>query len=280
MAIISAPAELPKATAPLAPQRQTNTIEPNLPAEAAPEEKLLSPQHAALARKEKALRLQAQQIKAERDALKAKESEYQTSYVSKADLQRRLAEDPMSVMGEYGLTSDQIAEAVLNQPGPESQLIKKLEAKIKALEEGQTKQKTEIEERQTQAYNQALNQIRNDAKLLIDSDASFETIKETNSTEAVVELIREQFEADGTLLSIEDAAKAVEEHLIEEAYKMSRLKKVQQRLSPPIEAEQPQPQKPILRTLTNAQTASTPTGRLTEKQRVERAKLAFKGLLK
>lgn len=277
MATITAQAPLPVTPT---HERQINTVESTEAAEATTPkvDEALSPKFAALARKERALRAQAQQLKAQADALKMKESEYQTSYISKADLQKRLADDPMSFINEHGLSWDQITQAALNQ-SPQDTQIKALKAEIEALRNDQNTVKTTMNDQQTKAYEQAVNQIRNDAKMLVHSDSKFETIKETRSEEAIVTLIEETFKADGTLLSVDEAAEQVENYLIEEGMKMARLNKVKAKLMPQ-EAEKPAPhEKQQLKTLTNATTASTPT-RLTQKDRIERAKLAFMGQLK
>lgn len=276
MPIVTAQAPLP--TTPV-PERQPPTVESTQAPEAtAPKvDEALSPKFAALARKEKALRAQAQQLKAQADALRAKESEYQTSYISKADLQKKLAEDPISFMNEHNLSWDQLTSAVLNQ-SPQDTQIKALKAEIEALKAEQNTVKSTMNEQQTKAYEQAVNQIRNDAKILVSSDPNFETIRETGSEEAIVALIEETFKQDGTLLSVDEAAQQVENYLIEEGLKMARLNKVKAKLTPQQAEKLLNTEKPQIKTLTNATTASTPT-RLTQKERIERAKLAFMGKL-
>lgn len=279
MAIITAQAPLPQSapTSAVEPAIQPSTIE--TPVEETKQD-ALSPKYAALARQEKAMRGRAQQLKAREDAIKAKEAEYSTSYVSKSDLAKRISENPLAVMGEYGLTAEQLTQLALNPPAPESLEIQKLKAKFEALEGKQSETLTNLEKQQQQAYDQAVNQIRNDAKFLIDADENFETIKETNSVEAVVELIKETFDQTGDILSVQEAAKEVENYLIEEALKMARLKKVAEKLAPPIESKQqliPKQNQP-LRTLTHTVSASTKP--LSSKDRVQRAILAFKGELK
>lgn len=250
----------------------------------APKEDLLSPKYAELARKEKALvrKFQAreQEFKAREEALKAKEAEYQTSYVPKKSLTERFQKDPLGLAGEYGVGYDQIVQAALNQPDPVNQ---KLIARIEELEGRLNQGVTNQEKQQKDAYDQAVNQIRNDTKLLVDGNESFETIKETNSVDAVVELIEETFKQEGILLTVEDAAKQVEDYLVEEAFKMAQLKKVKLRLSPPLSEEtalkpQPEiPQKQPMKTLTNAVSASSKP--LNANDRRQRAILAFQGKL-
>lgn len=248
----------------------------------------LSSQYAQLARQTKAFRAQQVQmkayegqIKAREEAIKAKEAEMHSQYVPKA----QLAKDPVKVLQEQGFTPEQITNMLLNQPDPAQQqqlaVIERLEAKIKALEDGQESTKKSFEDSQKQSYTQAINMIKNEASHLVDSDANFETIKATNSVDDVVELITKTFETDGKLLTVQEAAEAVEDYLVEEALKIARLKKIQDRLKPapaqakpaatvPAQAGAP---KPATKTLTSGMNNTRP---LTAK---ERAILAFKGEL-
>lgn len=242
------------------------------------EEEQLSPKFAALARKERDLRRQMQALKAREEEFKVKETEYQTSYIPKS----RITEDTLGALSELGINYDDLVNQVLSQSGPETLEMKKLRAEIKAIKETQTQSATKAEEQAKQQYEHAVSQIRNEAKLLVDANSEYETIKAMGAEEAVVELIRQTFDADGTLLSVEEAAMKVEEHLLEEAMKMASLNKIRQRLAPAApaaEAEKQAPQeKQSLKTLTNAATAtsSKPT---TARERRERAILAFKGQL-
>lgn len=247
----------------------------------------LSSQYAVLARKEKALRLKAQELKAredgykaQEDAQRAKEAEYQQKFISRD----KLAQDPVSILNELGITYDQLTSLVLNSPKPEDQAqrveLQKLQDDIKTIKQAQEDAKNAYSEHQKTQYSQALNQIKNETKALVQNDANFETIKATNSIGDVVELIEKTFHKDGILLTVEEAAQAVEEELVERALKLSKLQKIQSRLNP---AAQQQVQKPQVNqnsqqqtatTLTNAQSASRPMSVR------ERAIAAFKGQLK
>lgn len=240
--------EAPKSAAESAPAtiEDSATPETAAAAPAAKVEEPLSSQYAQLARKEKAIRMQAQQVKAQNDALaareaaiKAKESEMTgDSYIPK----ERLAKDTLKVLQEAGLDYEQITQLMLNGPSPEAQqqasVIAKLEAKIAALEEGQTKVTKNFEDSQRNAYTQAISQIKTEAKHAVYTNPDYETIKETNSVNDVVDLIVQTFEKGldaerpkGTLLTVDEAAKLVEEHLYEEAFKLTNLKKIQKRLA-------------------------------------------------
>lgn len=268
---------------------------------AKPAEEPLSAQYALLARKEKALRakVQAQELalKAKEEAfvareaaIKAKEAEYSSQYISKD----RVKASPLEALNELGLSYDDLTNAAASAPSAEQMAFNKtvsaLEAKIAKLEEGQNNSRKSFEEQQQASYTQALNSIKGETLKLVSSNPEFETIKETNSVQDVVDLIADTFKngldearPKGTLLSVEEAAQMVEDYLVEEALKLSRIGKIQKRLMPatPIAAttkssvvENKQTQTPPMKTLTNAAASSR---KLTPK---ERAILAFKGELK
>lgn len=283
MPIITQQAPLP--TTPVEPVRQETTNEVPLAPEAPKPEDQLSPKFAALARKEKALRSEYQKLKAEQEAFKTKQTEYETGYIPKSVLRERAKHDALGILTEeFGITPDEFTQQLLNS-NPQDHHIKRLEAKIQELENAQKKTVSTMDEQQSKAYDQALNGIRHEAKVLVDSNPDFEAIKETNSTEAVVELIRETFEKDGTLLSVEEAAKEVEDYLQEQALKMAQFKRVKEKLTPPAaQIIQPTPKQGVtiqekqpMKTLTNTiSSSSKPLGR---KERRERAIMAFQGKL-
>lgn len=259
-----------------------------------PEEQQLSAQYAQLARKEKAIRAQAMQVKQQSEAMAAreaaiaaKEAELQgnSDYIPKS----RLTADTMRVLQEAGIDYEQITQMALDAPSHEArqqaQVIAKLEAKLAELEGKQNSTQKSYEEQQQNQYKQAVAQIRSEAKHAVYTNPEFETIKETNSVDDVVELITKTFETDGVLLTVEEAAQAVEEHLYEEAFKLTKLSKIQKRLAEKAGATAPSTtsgkpaestgkQPAPMKTLTNNIASSRP---LSAK---ERAILAFKGELK
>lgn len=246
-----------------------------------PKEEVLSPRFAALARKEKALFQQQQAIKAERDKILAEKAEYEKAHIPRD----RLAKDPLGALQENGITLEQLTQLILNGPEAEDKNLLEIRKELAAVKEASLETKQRLEEEKTRAYENAVNQIRNQAKMLIDSNEEFASIKETDNAEAVVELIKETHAKDGTILSVEEAARQVEEYLVEEAMKMSSLTKIKQKLSlgasPQGEQKQQTPieqKQPLVKTLTNE--ATTPSSKpLTAKERRQRAILAFQGKL-
>lgn len=279
MAIITAQAPLPTTPIAATTAKQIDTIVPPVSQEVTEETKKepsLTPQHVALARKEKAIREQMRAVQAEREAIQAEKAEM----VSLKSWKAKLAQEPLSVLTEAGVTYDQLTQSLLNSPqaNPEIEKLKQeLRAEIKAAQDSIADQSKAQEQAK---YEQVKKQILSDVTLLVDGDEAFDMIKSTQSQNAVVELIEEHFKENGVILSLEDAAKEVEEYLLNEAYKMAQYKKVQAKLNPkPIEptpAEKSPPPQKASPTLTNRVTPSS-TKPTTAKERRERAIAAFMG---
>lgn len=260
------------------------------------EETPLSTQYAILARKEKALRLKVQELKAKEEALKSQENAYKAKeqeYLNKYIPKDRLTQDPLSVLNEAGLTYDQLTQLLLaretqpqqTQSMPQNDpLVKKLEEEIKAIRQAQEDAQKKYVEDQNRAYQEALANMKRETEMLVKDSSDYELVRELGHTQDVVDLIEKTFKDEGILLSVEQAAREVEDYLVEEALKINRLKKVQSRLTPPTaapkqEVSQQQQQtvkpneQPTIKTLTNS--VST-VGKLSAR---ERAILAFKGEL-
>jgi hypothetical protein len=264
--------------------RQPDTIVDAVKDDTAPKTEQLSPKFAELARREKLYNEKRKQFEAKEAELKSREATYQSADDYKASLKGRFTQAPLEALSELGLSYDQITQMVLNQPKPEELQYQELHKEIKALKAAQEKAVADAQATQTSNYEQAVNQIRNEVKMLVDSNEAFETVKDLGAQDAVVELIEETFKQKGTLMTIEDASKEVEAYLVEEGFKMANLKKVQARLKPAVEpqtdlatAKAKQAEQPI-KTLTNTVShgATKPTS---NKERRERAILAFQGKL-
>lgn len=202
-----------------------------------PAKEPLSSQYAQLARKERALRAKAQELKQREDALKASQTPSQAPPATANGIPlEEFKKNPWKFMQEAGVSYDQVTRAALEAPTPEqqqwSQTVEELRSELRALKEEQTKTKTSWEDSQKTQYQQAVNQIKAEVTSLVSNDPEFETVKATNSIGDVVELIEKTFQEDGILLSVQDAAKQVEDYLAEEAYKLSQLSKVQKRFKP------------------------------------------------
>lgn len=251
-----------------------------------PAEEPLSKQYAIIARKEKALRTKMQEVKAKELELATREQALKSQPQAKMDESKfisldKLQQDPITTLLRAGISYDQITQMALNQPqmDPATKvMMEELKSEINRLKGAQEESKQTYQNQQTQAYKQAVAQIRSEATSLVSNDEAYEMIKATDSVSEVVQLIEDTFKADGILLSVEEAAREVEEYLVDQAAKIGKLKKMQQRLAPPNQ-EAPKSQAPAgqqtqMKTLTNS------VGSTRQLSARERAMLAFKNELK
>lgn len=240
------------------------------------DEPQLSSQYAQLARQTKAFRAQVTALKAEQSALKAERDAMEAEKVRmKSDFvpKERLTKDTLKVLQEQGFSAEQITNMMLNAPSPEDvkhdQVIEELRAEINALKADSTATKQSNEENQRNAYQQAVNTIRTEARQLVASDPQFETIQATDSIEDVVELITKTHAKEGKLLTVQEAATAVEEYLEEEALKLAKLKKIQAKLkAAPTATKEPAGSPTAAKTPTKTLTSTMTTSRpLTARER-------------
>lgn len=263
--------------------QQTDTSAAATPTAPEPktEQTAVDPKLEAFAKRERQLRKMQQQLQQEKAQWEAKLRQYETDYVPKS----RLSEDPIGTLTDLGLDYNKLTEILLNNPTSQDPAIRALRAELKALKDAQSQAKQAAEEATQQQYQQALKAIGNEVKMLVDSDTEYEMIKASGAQDAVVELIEQTFNEQGYLMDVAEAAKQVENYLVEEAHRMAQLKKVQSRLTPKTEAATPTPpkqqtqQQQGMKTLTNAVNQQSAPKRLTDKERIERAKLAFMGKL-
>lgn len=243
-----------------------------------------------IARQERALRAKAQdqdkRLKAREAALAAREAAVQqptepdlSNYVDKA----RIKQDAISVLEEAGISWDELTNQAINRQNIDPRVtntISRLEAKIAQLEKATEASQKTYEQQQQDSYQAAVKQITSDAKQLVYTDPEFETVKAMNAVNDVVDLIKKQHAADGTVLSVEEAAREVENYLVEEAMKITQIDKIKKRMAaanaskPPTEAKTQASKQPQMKTLTNATSSSRP---LTAR---ERAIAAMEGRLK
>lgn len=248
------------------PQGQSNAAEGSKQ-EATP----LDPKFEALARKEAAFRQREREFQAREATYKEKEAKL----VAAEAWQTRLKESPLDVLNELGITYDQLVEQAVNAP---DSATKEIQNELKRIRQTQDKLAQDAQDGAKAQRAAAIKQIRFDAADLIEQDPQFETIKATNSIDEVVELIEREFDKTGRLLTVDQAAKMVEDELLAEAIKIASIAKVKAKMEPkqvedPLhqaKQQQSQKQQPMT-TLTNQMTSTRP---LTAR---ERAIKRFKG---
>lgn len=243
----------------------------------------LAPKFAALAKKEKWVRKLLDDVSRQKKELEQRETEYKTNYVPK----NRIKENFLEVALESGLTHDQIANLLLNNPtgAQVDPAIAALKAEVAGLKAELESTKTNLTNREKTQYDQAVAQVRMDAQSLLDRAAdSFELLKtREDAADLITKYIEDTYREEGIAIKVEDAATFIEGELIEQASAMAKVKKVQEKagltLAQAIEQtkQQQAPQQQPSKTLTNSmQVSSKP---LSAKDRRERAILAFQGKL-
>lgn len=229
--------------------------------------KRLNPQFAALAKAKRAAAAKEAAIVAKEQALAKQEADMKVAF----DKLNRLKANPLSVLQEEGITYDQLTEAILNgnTSNPE---IESLKNEFKTMKEELLNAQTQRDQLQEQ---QALRQLNREVENLVSQGDEFETIREAGYAPKVVELIHRMFKETGEIMETQEAAKLIEEELVNEALNFAKLKKIQSRI-PQLSQPQPQqqPRTTQMKTLTNRHGTSAP---LTAR---ERAIAAFYGQLK
>lgn len=202
----------------------------------------LSPQVTALARKEAKFRQQEQALKAKEQSLVEREAKL----VKLAELEEKLkAKDYSSV--EEIVNYDEYTQYLVDKQkntDPTQQALKKLTEEVGEI-------KKSAKDSLTQQFEAAVKERRDAVTKLVESDPEYSTIKELKRQDAVVQHILDTWEHDEVDLPVEQAAKEVEEALLEEAKKYASLPKIK----PPIDEKKPLPSmKP--KTMTNEMTTS------------------------
>lgn len=232
-----------------------------------------------LARKEKMIRMRAKELADKERMLTEKEQKFNEAPKVDDSWKSKLKEDPLALFNEAGVTYEDILNNLVNQD-PNNVQLNQLRSYVKQQDEKLAAIQKQLEENQNNSYNQAVKQITNETQQLIKAlPDDFEAINASGDTgvQAVVELIKETFDTEGYLMDVEEAAKAVEEYMIEETLKAASLKKVKAKLSPSQVAAQaevkPEVKPAQAKTLSHAMPASSKP--MTAKERRERAILAF-----
>jgi len=255
-------------------------LAPTTPPPAAPEEKPedaeAKQRFSQMARREKMIRAKAREIQAREEALKSREAQFNTPPAPDTSWKDKFREDPISMMSEAGMSYDDLLAHMANS-NPQDQTVKQLQLKLKNIEEN-------IQQRDKQAYDGALNQIKVDVTRLVQANPDeYEAIHHAGPTAhaAVVALIERTYKEDGYVMDIDAAARDVEEYLTDQAVAYAKLKKVQQKLTPTQAAAQAEVAAPQTKagstTLSHSMTGQSKP--LTPKERRERAILAFQGKL-
>lgn len=228
-------------------QLNTNETPPKAEVTAPPVETVqLSPQVAALARKEQKFRREEQELKAQKVALEAERAEIAELKALKAKLALK-DYSGIEELVKYDEYTNYLIEKTETQ-SPEAKALKELQAKVESVEAAQ---KTDVEKR----FEAAVQERRKAVTEIVESNPEFSSIKELKLQEAVVKHILDTWEHDSVDLSPEDAAREVEKELLERAGRWAGLTKLKPQDQQAEQKNLP-PLKPGIKTLTNNMAAT------------------------
>ncbi len=239
-----------------------------------------------LARRERALQQQAQELKAkqaEMDKLRAELDSFQQR-------KSKLKENPFDALEMLGVNYDELTQSMLQYGQPKDELAE-IKEQLKAIQERDTRAKEEAqkaqEERQEAERQKIVSEYRDTLAKFVES-SDYELIKANEATELVYEVIREDYESQKPapgekkqVMTFEKACEMVEKHLDEQVSKLLELNKVKAKLSPKepesksqsFEAAVSKPS--VSQTLTNSMKAtsevSSPQKRLSDDESFSRA---------
>lgn len=226
---------------------ETKPVGSEEPGAPAAESVQLSPQVAALARKEQKFRSAEQEFKAKEKALEAERAEIAELKVLKAKLQAKDFSGIENLVGYDDYTKYLIEKT--ESLTPEQQALKALAQKVEGVEKAHNE---DISKR----FEAAVNDRRKAVTALVETDAAYSSIKELKLQETVVQHILDTWENDGIDLSPEEAAKEVEAELVERAGRWSALSKLKPKEPSEESKNELPPLKPVIKTLTNNMAAT------------------------
>jgi hypothetical protein len=255
-------------------------------APSAPETKAQNPDLIALARKEKMIREQQKAFQSEKQSFEQERAALKAEAEKAKAFQERLRKDPYGVFQDLGIKSDEAAALFANQPDPQAQTTQMLQSEINQLKQ-LIENANQSQQTAAQAQlEQAKKQIGVEIEEMVKGSENFEVLQAygEEGRDAVVNLIERVFNEKGYVIDYKKAATEVENYYLEKALQFASLKKIQAKLTQekPTEAAAKAPdskQPPQTKTLTSGMTAQPKKAFLSEKERIERAKLRFTGQL-
>ena len=183
---------------------------------------------AQLAREQKKLRQERDEIKRVQQELDARKNTVSTY----DDLQKLARENPYEVMQKLGLDYEALSRQVL-QDGeitPEQKMageMKRLRDEIDAMKA----ERAELQKQQeAKKYQDTYSTFVDEIKTFVDNTNEFEFVKANNAYHVVAEVMQEHYNSTQDVMSYDDASKMVEDYYEAEAEKYLAVPKLEQRL--------------------------------------------------
>lgn len=237
---------------------------------------------AALAKREKAIVQRKQELSTLEQQFKQREAELKQW----EDLVLQAKADPRPFLEKLGWDYNKLTEAKLNdfKPKPEDQ-IKSLADQIAEMKQEQVKKAEADKQARIQAEKDALASQEKQARDQVRSEIAslgeeYEFINLFGEHDLVYDTMLEHFKKTGRVMSVEDAAKQVEDYLEkEEVEKITKAKKFQSKYSPQSKQDAGKGADGHSPAITN-RTASSPQGVVPPKTEAERMARALAALEK
>lgn len=271
------------------PKKETVTEQKVEPAK---EDTKFASKFAALSRKEKAVAQREKQLEKRTKELEQRLKQLEDSATKETpkqveSLEKRLSKDPLKTLSEMGYDMDTIVKIALNngQLTPELQMkmmrqeieegYKSELEQVKALlKEKEEKELAKEKENESKKHQKVIEDFKSDiSNFVTQNSEKYEQILMDEAQDLIYEVIETHYNetseideesgeiiAHGKVLSIEEAADAVEAHLVETLTKKLESSKAKKILSDRLpKKEQEGEKKPAPVTLTNEQSQRTPT---------------------
>lgn len=208
----------------------------------------LSAQVTAIARKEQAYRQRELALKEREKSVESRLAEAEKY----TQLKDKFSAKDFSEAEALGLSYEEYTKYVLekqNGEDPQQARINALEAKLESVEKG-------LEESSANQYEETVSEYRKEISKLVSENPEFSSVKELKREDAVLQLILDAFEADGEELTVNEAAKQIEDYLVDYGKKFTALPKFKT-LQEVVPEQRQLPRPMVGQTLTNDMTVSS-----------------------
>ncbi len=172
-----------------------------------------SSRFAALSRKERENLRISRELKAERQRIEQE----RVQYAPLSEAQKLASEGKgLEAIKKLGFDYDKLTQEALNQLSPTPEHIAQQTAEqvaTKQLDAYKQEQAKLATEAQNKAYQDALRDLKRDAKRIVQSEPEkFAVVNSTNSADTAVEVMEEIFRLTGELIPLEEAISGVNEY--------------------------------------------------------------------
>ena len=237
---------------------------------------------AQLAREQKKLRQERDEMKRVQQELDARKS----TVSSYDELQKLARENPYEVMQKLGLDYEALSRQVL-QDGeitPEQKMageMKRLRDEIDAMKAERAEL---VKQEEAKKYQDTYSTFVDEIKSFVENTSEFDFVKANNAYHVVAEVMQEHYNSTQEVMSYDDAAKMVEDYYEAEAEKYLAVPKLEQRLKERFAPAKTEPEagqaqeeakaseKTPPKTLTNSQVQRAPgdkPGKLSRQQSID-----------